>query len=55
MQSHLESGHLVPLLEPFKDIQRSSWLVYPDRAYVPSRVQTLIDYLVQAFAKDPCA
>ena len=42
-------GSLVPILIGFKDLQRSSWLVYPNKAYKPTRVTALIDYLLKRF------
>ena len=45
LAEYLEDGHLVPLLEPYWGEDIGTWLVYPDRKNLPSRVRLLIDHL----------
>lgn len=49
VQACIDSGALEPALEQFSDQTRSSWMVYPERHFVPTRVSKLMDYLVEWF------
>lgn len=46
----LEEDQLVPILEPFWGQGASSWIVYQNKRFMPSRVRLAIDFLVQYFA-----
>jgi DNA-binding transcriptional LysR family regulator len=46
----LEKDQLVPILEPFWGQGASSWIVYQNKRFMPSRVRLAIDFLVQYFA-----
>ncbi len=40
-------GRLVPVLEKFEVRDAATWIMYPDRHHLPTRVRYLIDYLVE--------
>lgn len=42
---------LTPILEPYWGQGTSSWIVYPNKRFMPLRVRVAIDYLVDYFAK----
>lgn len=46
VQDELASGELEPLLEEFEVKDAATWIMYPDRHHVPTRVRYLIDFLV---------
>lgn len=46
MQDELASGELEPVLEEFEVKDAATWIMYPDRHHVPTRVRYLIDFLV---------
>ncbi|WP_277252994.1 LysR family transcriptional regulator [Neptunomonas phycophila] len=46
----LSSGRLVPVLEPFWSNGASSWIVYPNRQFLPLRARLAIDYLLDHFS-----
>jgi len=46
----LEKDQLVPILQPFWGQGASSWIVYQNKRFMPSRVRLAIDFLVQHFA-----
>lgn len=47
---HLNSGELIPLLEPFWYQGISSWIVYQNRQFLPIRAKSAINYLLDYFA-----
>ncbi|MEM7677157.1 MAG: substrate binding domain-containing protein [Myxococcota bacterium] len=49
LQPALARGELVRVLEGFEDLGRSSWLVYPEKRYMPLRVRRAIEFLVDSF------
>lgn len=46
----LSSGRLVPVLESFWSNGASSWIVYPNRQFLPLRARLAIDYLLDHFS-----
>lgn len=50
VQSGLDDGTLVRILEGYEDRSRTSWLVYPERRHMPLRVRRAIDFVMKAFA-----
>lgn len=46
----LEKDQLVPILQPYWGQGASSWIVYQNKRFMPSRVRLAIDFLVQHFA-----
>ncbi len=44
------SGGLEPILEPYWDSSISSWIVYQNRQFLPSRARLAIDFLLDHFA-----
>jgi DNA-binding transcriptional LysR family regulator len=47
LDGELERGQLVPMLEKFEPKDAATWLVYPDRHYLPNRVRFLVDFLAE--------
>jgi LysR family transcriptional activator of dmlA len=43
----LASGKLVPVLEEYEVQDAATWIMYPDRHHLPTRVRYLIDFLVE--------
>jgi DNA-binding transcriptional LysR family regulator len=50
VQTGLDDGALVRVLEGYEDCSRTSWLVYPERRHMPLRVRRAIDFVMHAFA-----
>jgi DNA-binding transcriptional LysR family regulator len=46
--AELESGELQVVLENFEVDDAATWIIYPNRAHLPTRVRLLIDFLVEA-------
>lgn len=46
----VESEQVIPILEPFWGQGTSSWIVYQNKRFMPSRVRLAIDFLVKRFA-----
>lgn len=46
LRNELASGNLVPVLEDFEVRDAATWIMYPDRHHLPTRVRYLIDFLV---------
>ena len=48
-QSYLDGseGELISVLDKYKPTSAPVWLYYPSRSYMPLRVKTLIDYLLE--------
>ncbi|KMT64948.1 LysR family transcriptional regulator [Catenovulum maritimum] len=42
---------LVPVLEPFWGEGTSSWIVYPNKRFMPQRVRLAIDFLIEHFSQ----
>lgn len=54
VQDELDSGELEPVLEEFEVKDAATWIMYPDRHHVPTRLRYLIDFLVDELrAMDP--
>lgn len=49
----LREGLLVPLLPDYRLATTRAYVVYPSRRFVPRRVQTLIEFLLQRFGDRP--
>ena len=47
MYNELASGELEAVLERFEVRDAATWIVYPDRHHLPTRVRLLIDFLVK--------
>ncbi|EFP95391.1 LysR family transcriptional regulator [Vibrio caribbeanicus] len=47
----LENKQVQPILEPFWGEGTNSWIVYPHKRFMPVRVRTSIDFLIDYFAK----
>ena len=46
MSNELALGQLEPVLEKFEVQDAATWIMYPDRHHLPTRVRYLIDFLV---------
>ena len=44
----LQLGTLEPVLEAYEVDDAATWIIYPDRVHLPTRVRLLIDHLVEA-------
>lgn len=49
LTSSIQKGDLIRLLDAYEDTSRASWIVFPERRYMPLRVRRAIDYLEAAF------
>ncbi len=47
VDEELSRGELVPVLERFEVKDAATWIIYPDRHHLPTRVRFLIDFLVE--------
>lgn len=47
----IDSGRLIPILEPYWSSHITTWIVYANRQYLPARARMAIDHLVTAFAQ----
>jgi len=47
MDEELSRGELVPVLEKFEVQDAATWIIYPDRHHLPTRVRFLIDFLIE--------
>ena len=47
MRKELSCGELEPILEEFEVKDAATWIVFPDRHHLPTRVRFLIDFLVE--------
>ena len=47
MHNELASGELEVVLESFEVQDAATWIVYPDRHHLPTRVRLLIDFLIE--------
>ena len=45
----VESKQLIPILEPYWGQGTNSWIVYPNKRFMPIRVRVAIDFLVDYF------
>lgn len=52
MDEELSRGELVPVLENFEVQDAATWITYPDRHHLPTRVRFLIDFLAERLAND---
>jgi DNA-binding transcriptional LysR family regulator len=46
LRDRINSGELIPILEPFCATSIPTWLVYPSKRFLPRRVRTAIDFLI---------
>ncbi|MDA7746743.1 LysR family transcriptional regulator [Psychromonas sp.] len=47
VQSYIESGELITILEQFRESAEGIWAVYPQNRYLSPKVRMLIDYLTE--------
>ncbi len=47
VDEELARGELVPVLEGFEVKDAATWIIYPDRHHLPTRVRFLIDFLAE--------
>lgn len=52
VDEELASGKLVPVLENYEVQDAATWIVYPDRHHLPTRVRFLIDFLAERLGSD---
>jgi DNA-binding transcriptional LysR family regulator len=48
--THLKSGNLVPVLDAFKAPVTPIYAVYPSRRFLPLKIRTFVDFLVERFS-----
>ena len=48
----LSRGELVPVLEEFEVRDAATWIIYPDRHHLPTRVRFLVDFLAERLGAD---
>ena len=46
----IQRGLLTPVLEPYWNKGSSSWIVYQNRRFLPTRARMAIDYLITHFS-----
>lgn len=51
LQPLVEKGLLMPVLEPYWYQGINSWVVYPNRRFLPARARLAINYLLEHFAE----
>jgi len=49
----LAKGDLVPILENYSLVTMHAYAVYPSTGYLPRKVRSLIDFLVERFGDKP--
>lgn len=49
VQTQIDNGELVYLLDEYQVSDNKSWLVYPQKDLIPHRVRLLIDFLLEQF------
>lgn len=47
VRDEIKAGMLVPVLKEFEVHDAATWIVYPDRHHLPTRVRFLIDFLAE--------
>jgi DNA-binding transcriptional LysR family regulator len=47
LQENIRSGELVPVLSKYSARGIPTWLVYPSKRFVPRRVRSALDFLVE--------
>ena len=47
LQEEISNGELEPVLEKFEVQDAATWIMFPDRHHLPTRVRYLIDFLVE--------
>jgi len=52
VDDEIASGKLVPVLEDYEVQDAATWIIYPDRHHLPTRVRYLIDFLAERLAAD---
>lgn len=53
LKPYLDSGALVPVLEPWWQEFPGPYLYYPGRRYLPSPLRALVDFIKQTNARIP--
>ncbi len=46
----VKNGTLIPILEPYWGKGTNSWIVYPNKRFMPQRVRVAIDFLLEYFS-----
>lgn len=46
--AHIESGDLIPVLEPYREPDEGVWAVYPQNRHLSPKVRILLDYLSES-------
>ena len=52
VDEELANGELVPVLEDYEVQDAATWIIYPDRHHLPTRVRFLIDFLAKHLESD---
>lgn len=47
LDAYIQSGELVPILEPYRIPNEAIWAVYPQNRYLAPKIRLLIDFLAQ--------
>ncbi len=47
VKPYIESGQLVPILEPFRRAEERLWAAYPQNRYLSPKIRLLIDFMAE--------
>ncbi|MGL1921453.1 MAG: LysR family transcriptional regulator [Hyphomicrobiales bacterium] len=53
VQSSIDSGKLIPMLEKFQEADEGIWAVYPDKRYPPFKIKALINFILERLDQKP--
>lgn len=48
LQSHIDAGKLVPMLQSFQEADEGIWAVYPEKRYPPFKIKALINFIFES-------
>lgn len=51
VQTHLESGELISLLDNYREPEEEIWAVYPHNRHLSPKIRLLVDYLMERLSK----
>ncbi|SNT69762.1 LysR family transcriptional regulator [Psychrobacter sp. LV10R520-6] len=51
VQTHLESGELISLLDTYREHREEIWAVYPHNRHLSPKIRLLVDYLMEHLSK----
>jgi len=51
VQTHLESGELISLLDTYREHREEIWAVYPHNRHLSPKIRLLVDYLTERLSK----